>query len=95
MKAKIWKYDFPITDTFFLELPNDSLILKVECQQDIACMWVLFGTKNQDDIIRKRFILVGTGHEFDYNIELEHIATFQQYNGQLVWHLFLDHTYGG
>lgn len=95
MKAKIWKYEFLINDEFYLELPKDSLILKVECQKDIACMWVLIKTENQSNLTKERFIIVSTGHEFDYNYELEHISTFQQYNGVLVWHLFLDHTYGG
>ena len=82
---KIWKYKFPIDDEFSLKMA-DGIILDAQIQHGVPCMWVK--TSGLPESIKlRRFAIIGTGHDFDAR-GLVYIATFQMYDGALVWHLF-------
>lgn len=94
----IWKFLVPIDDKFEMYLPEGSQILTIQTQgksmlgMDIPQMWVLADTSRPK--VQRKFRLYGTGPEYqigDGLIErLKYIATFQQAEGRLVWHVFED-----
>ena len=81
----IWKYTFEITDLFSLDLPRHASILHVDMQLGRACMWVLVDTSEQK-IVRRNFLVAGTGHRLPDDVAWQWVATFQ--NPPHVWHLF-------
>jgi hypothetical protein len=83
----IYKYQFPIADSFTLLLPRGHRILSAEMQGDQPCLWALVDTDAPK--VTENFRLIGTGHpipEFDNGVPLGHVATFQM--PPFVWHLF-------
>lgn len=88
----IYKYPFPVADSFSLDLPSGAIILHVECQNGQPCIWALVDTEALPE--RRTFYLFGTGHPL--NIDdfgwSNHLATFQQ--GPFVWHMFQDRPGG-
>jgi hypothetical protein len=81
----IWKYKIPIRDLFEIEMPKDAGVLCVQMQGDTPCIWVRVGDK--EPLEKRAFAIVGTGQSFNDD-EYFYVETFQQYGGQLVWHLF-------
>jgi len=91
----IWKYPFPIEDTFTLEIPKGAQVVHVGAQPhsrdpstEVPTLWCLV---NKDaEKVPVEFTLVGTGHllseEFVENSI--HLGTFFMAGGRLVWHLF-------
>ena len=82
----VWKYPITITDEFDIELPKDAKILCVQMQGGVLpCIWVQ--TSGVEIYETRHFSIIGTGNPFLAE-GLIYIGTFQQYDGQLVWHLF-------
>jgi hypothetical protein len=81
----IYKYPFPIHDSFTLEVPDNFKILKVEVQHYTPCIWMMVAVDRPKITIK--FRLYGTGHKVESDWD-DHVATFQQ--GNFVWHLFRD-----
>jgi len=81
---RVYKYQFKIEDEFHVYLPLGFQILKVECQNDVPCMWALVNPESPKESVR--FRLYGTGHDINVADIGDHVATFQQ--GRFVWHLF-------
>ena len=96
---KVYKYPFPITDEFVLELPAHSRVLSVGSQPfdpykagdtvagERACLWVLVDPE-ETSLTERHFVLRGTGHKIPDWPNLDYVGTFQQAGGALVWHLF-------
>ena len=90
---KIFKYElYPLKMKMHLELPKGADILTVQMQRDKAVIWAIVDPENANEDYH--FICFGTGQE---NLEdtintyyMKYIGTFQQDNGYLVLHLFLD-----
>lgn len=71
---------------FTLTLPRESIILTCKSQNNRACMWAIVNEDNES--ITRYFMIVGTGHNFDYHpLNWIYIGTDQIYDA-LVWHLF-------
>lgn len=87
MKRLIYKYPFPLSATFSLDLPKDATILSVQVQDGIPCMWVLFVKQDVQETESRFFTLIGTGHEIDDGW-LHYIGTFQRSDGATILHLF-------
>jgi len=81
----IYKYNFEITDSFSIKMPEGSEIIYVEEQSKRPAMWALVDTSRQDKAMY--FELRGTGQPFN-GLEGEYIDTFYMFNGDLVFHLF-------
>ena len=84
-EAEVWKYQFPITDEFALTMKVGAQVLHVEAQNGIPTLWALVDPKA--DLERRLFSIVGTGHPTNLLAE-QHVASFLQLDGSLVWHLF-------
>lgn len=87
----VHKHIFPINDEFWLSLPEDAKILKVDVQHNIPTLWEIHKTDNTLYRDRK-FRIVGTGHPILDGQTLSHIATFFMHDGDLVWHLFEEYV---
>ncbi len=81
MKA-IYKYN---AGDYSITMPKDAQILDVQMQYDIPQLWALVDTSNEMET--REFLIMGTGMEFDDEGSI-YIGTFQQFGGDLVWHLF-------
>lgn len=87
---RIYKYELKITDRQRVEMPLGSKILTAQFQRDVLCLWAMV-----DESLRlreyKRIVIFGTGNpipEPSSEYEWKHIASAQQHNGDLVWHIF-------
>ena len=83
---KIYKYPIPITDKFTIEMPLDAKILSLQLQHDMPMIWA--AVWENSSLEKRKFSICGTGHDIDMDDVKSFIGTFQQYNGQFVWHLF-------
>ncbi len=80
-----FKYIFEITHSITIEMPKNALILDLQIQNGIPCLWAVVDL--DESMVPYNFVLLGTGHPVpDEEYELQHISTFQQ--GEFVWHLF-------
>lgn len=86
--SKIWKYGIPIEDEFTINLPIGSHTLCVQNQYNAPNIWVRVPDKVSIGYEKRSFFIFGTGHPIDDSIPMRYIGTFQQFEGQLVWHLF-------
>ncbi len=85
MKKSIWKYPFVVGDEVLIRIPRDARLLDVQMQDGTPCLWALVDTEARTEV--RSFRIFGTGHPFDA-VDGSYVGTFQQVNGQLVWHLF-------
>lgn len=83
---KIFKYPFEVKDNFTIEMPEDADILTVQNQREVGTMWVLCNPDTKK--VKRQFMVVGTGHDFNPEKSFEYIGTYQEKAGALVWHLF-------
>ncbi len=82
MKA-VWKYQFPITDRFILQMPEEARILTAFIQEGKPCLWVEVETKAYS--VSHKFAVVGTGNPLPSE-EINWIATFSM--PPFIWHLY-------
>jgi hypothetical protein len=83
----IWKYPFPTTDEFQLDMPAGAKILTVQAQQGHPCMWALV----EPEFVRvvRRFRIFGTGYPVDLAPNRrDYIGSYQLEGGALVSHVF-------
>lgn len=83
---KIFKYPVFLQDEFSIDLPVGAQILSVQVQGGKPVLWALIDI---DAPLKEcTFFVVGTGNPVK-NGEKQFVGTFQMYDGQLVFHLFL------
>jgi hypothetical protein len=80
----IYKYQFQIADRIEIEMPIHSDILSVQLQGNTPTMWAKVDTSL--DLVKRIFLVFGTGHEINSIFDYRHIGTIQ-HNG-FVWHIF-------
>lgn len=85
MAKKIFKYQIETLDNQTIEMPRGAEILHLDLQNNIPCIWALVDDKNPKE--KREFLVVGTGHEIDYNIEFNYVGTYQLMSGGLVFHV--------
>jgi len=68
-----------------IPMPDGSLILSVQVQNGIPCVWAMVDTGKPK--IARTFVIIGTGQLCDMD-SLKLIGTFQLFEGELVFHLF-------
>lgn len=90
MIHSIHKYPLQVTDLQTIQLPRGAKILKVDVQRGIVYLWALV---NLNPVMPKEnhtIRIVGTGHDIDDRDvpQMNHIGTFQLYNGDFIGHAF-------
>jgi hypothetical protein len=83
---EVWKYEVGTFGLFSVDMPEGAQILAVQEQDGAGHIWALVDP-NAPRVFRD-FLLVGTGCAIDDSFRVEHVGTFQQVNGALVWHVF-------
>ena len=81
----IYKYELIIEDVQELMLPKGSEILCVQMQGKTPQLWAIVDPHAPKE--PRMIEIYGTGHMLG-DEPGEYIGTFQQYEGQLVWHVF-------
>jgi len=85
---RIYKYQFEVESYPYVEMPKGAIILTVQTQYDIPCIWAIVDD-SQTVLENREFRLFGTGHIVDIDPALyRYIGTFQLLKGQFVGHLF-------
>ena len=82
----IFKYEL----TSEVLLPKGALILRAGTQGDTMFIWALIDP-NEKEHIEREFIVVGTGHPFEYEY-LKHRFVDTVFDGPFVWHIFEVNT---
>lgn len=80
----IYKYQIEIQDKFTLEMPKHAKILTVQTQFGTPCIWAKIDP--DEPIVKRKFLLLGTGHDASKVYEELYIGTFQMHS--FVFHLF-------
>lgn len=86
----IWKFTFPISDSFTLSLPVGAKFLHLAVQDTVPCMWFLVDSTART--VERRFQLRGTGHDCAGLGDRQHLGSFMLHGGSLVFHLFDDES---
>jgi hypothetical protein len=82
---QIWKYEIPLEKSFRLDVPSHNLVLSVQMQNEVPCVWILVDPDAPKE--PKLFHLYWTGVDLGWIGKF--IGTIQTPDG-LVWHLFED-----
>jgi len=89
MIKTVWKYKIPIADEFEIEMPAFSKILSFQSQGNDLCLWALVFPELEK--IKEKFILRGTGHLIDCDLDLDYIGSVQiKVYETLIFHLFKE-----
>ncbi len=80
----IFKYQFEVTDSMTVLMPEGAKILSVQVQRGVPCIWA--EVDPTAPIVERNFEIRGTGHNVGQVGSF--IATFQLENGSLVFHIF-------
>lgn len=78
MRTVIYKYVLPIQDRFTLELPKGTLILSLQTQNNLPCIWALV-EKDCTEKVTRSFSTEATGTEIkiEEGKSKEYIGTYQ------------------
>lgn len=86
MAKKIWKFSLDVTSESKITMPAGAQILCVQNQHGHPCIWALVDPENDRE--ERSFFIHGTGYRIQEADDISYIGTFQQANGDLVWHVF-------
>lgn len=88
MFKTIRKYIVSLTDSQYIEMPQNAEILNLDIQNENLCLWVLVDHSEKKE--KRLFEVFGTGSDiyYDMGIERKYIDTFMANNDSLVFHLF-------
>ncbi|OGM08844.1 hypothetical protein A2Z67_02445 [Candidatus Woesebacteria bacterium RBG_13_36_22] len=91
----IWKYKLSLDNSNDISVPYASqniripirsVILDVQEQRGIPCLWALVEDTNK--IVERHIRIYGTGHKIDQFDQHVYIGTFQFHDYGLVFHVF-------
>jgi len=83
---RIWKFPLEVTDHQTILMPPRAQLLTVQWQNSICCVWALCD-QTDESRERRHIAIYGTGNPIPDNPG-GYIATFQMYDGALVFHAF-------
>ena len=86
MTRKIFKYQLSITGTQVVQMPPNAIILTVQMQGEILCLWALVDLPLEPLTKARTILLYGTGHPIEG--DPRYLGTFQVAYGELVFHVF-------
>ncbi len=84
----IWKYEVPIKDSFFIQVPEGGKILSLQTQMGTPCLWILVDQSRRNE--GRRFRYFGTGFAIENMMETDilYIGSVLIQDDSLVFHLF-------
>ena len=89
MKRVIWKYPLKVTDVQDIEIPQGSILISVQSQNEIPCLWVLiYNSDAEKEVIRLRTVGTGNAISDDDFDPRDFLGTYQLNNGSFVGHVF-------
>lgn len=88
MNKSIWKFDLEITGAQKIKMPGGAEILSIQEQGGTIRIWALVNPESQ--VVIRHFEIFGTGHNIycDMGIDRKYLATVQERDRPLVWHIF-------
>jgi len=86
-ESRIFKYTFDVNDLIEIEMPLNAIILSVQTQRGIPCIWAIVNPNAP--LERRELVCIGTGHPINIDIyKYKYIGTFQLFDGDMICHLF-------
>jgi hypothetical protein len=86
----IYKFELKITESQQVETNRGMKPLSVQCIDDKVFLWGMVDTEANKTSYNVR--IYGTGHKLslaDREDSGSYVGTVQQFNGKLVWHVFV------
>lgn len=83
----IWKYPLRVTDSQIIEMPAGAEILCVQVQHGKPVLYAKVKVSPGYQKAGVRIITHGTGHKVREDVG-EYVSTYQQHNGDRVFHVF-------
>lgn len=84
--TKVYKFPLDISDEQKVSMPEGAKVLTVQVQKGKPCIWA---ECNPDGLpVLRTFLIRGTGHPIDDEIEKEYIGTIQMCEGSIIYHVF-------
>ncbi len=85
MKRKIFKYELSSAFAQEISMPQDAEIISVQLQRNMPCIWAIIDP--EEKLVKRKFVTIGTGREFDGARNLIYRGTDQQ-DDYFGWHVF-------
>ena len=82
----IHKYLLKITDQQDIEMPHLAQILCVQMQDGHLYIWAMVDDEAPMD--SRTIRIIGTGNPIDDGNWLNYIGAVQEFDGELIWHVF-------
>ena len=82
----VWKSVLEIKDVQSLDIPHGAEFLSAQIQQGNLCVW--YRCDPAETKVKRYFSIVGTGN--DCPPDWEYISTFQIFQGDLIFHVFVQ-----
>jgi hypothetical protein len=82
---QIWKYELP-KESNTISMPKNAEVLSVEPQNNKVCIWAKVDPSKY--LENRTFVIFGTGHNIDNDINLHFIGTVLLFDGSIVLHVF-------
>lgn len=84
--TKVYKFPLEISDEQKVLMPECAKVLTVQVQKGKPCIWAECNPDEKQ--VLRTFLIRGTGHSIDDEIEKEYIGTIQMCEGSIVFHVF-------
>jgi hypothetical protein len=91
-KLTVWKFPLHMEQPNTFEMPKGAQVLAAQAQLGGPTIWALCNPLAPKE--KRTFRIVGTGHEIEDQpgVLLDHVGTFQLYEGKFVGHIFEEVT---
>lgn len=83
---RVYKYPLEVNDEVSVYMPKGARVLSVQVQDGRPCLWAECNPDGES--VLRTFLIRGTGHPIDDEIEKEYIGTIQMCEGLIVFHVF-------
>lgn len=92
---RIYKYQLETIDIQLINIPRitgeedfKSQVLNVDIQNGSPCIWCLVDAEEEQQQIKIR--IIGTGNPMPMLSKDDYLGTYQLYNGEQVFHVFIE-----
>lgn len=86
----ICKYPLKDENIQMVEMPEGAIVLTVQVQRGIPCIWAEADADPNAPTIKRRFVTYGIGHWVGDDVRDHYVGTYQLDDGDRVFHVFTD-----